>query len=228
MLYPWLAILLSTLAAAQTPVLRPGPGVVAPFVAAKPKPAYTDEARLARLEGSVLLSLVVASDGTTRDIHVSRSLGLGLDEIAVDNIRSWQFKPGAKDGVPVDVAVNEEVFFRPRRTLWDWHAVRAVFETPPGAMRPRLIKTKFPATVDTEENVSVAITFDVGTNGAPANLRVVKSSDRKWESQVLGAVREGWRFRAANREGRAVPARAWFEFVRGSHSPIPRPAIPGP
>jgi len=220
---PWLAFLISASAAAQSPVFRPGPGVVPPFVESRPKPAYTDEARLAKLEGGVLLSLVVGSSGLVRDVQVVRPLGLGLDESAVENVRSWQFKPGTKGGAPVDVEVNEEVFFRPERTLWDWHVVRAVFNPPPGVMRPVLIKTKFPPTVDQEENVSVTIAFDIGPQGLPANLRVVRSSDKKWEDALLAAVRDGWRFRAVGDQPAAVPA--WFEFVRGSHSPIPAPAI---
>jgi TonB family protein len=222
---PWLAVLISAIAAAQSPVFRPGPGIVAPFVVSRPKPAYTEEARLAKLEGGVLLSLVVGSDGVVRDIHVARPLGLGLDESAVENVRSWQFKPGAKNGVPVDVKVNEEVFFRPERTLWDWHVVRAVFNPSPGVLRPVLIKAKFPPTVDEEENVSVTIAFDIGPKGLPANLRVVRSSDKKWESEVLAAVRDGWRFRSGDHEGQPVTVPAWFEYVRGSHSPIPAPAI---
>jgi TonB family protein len=224
---PWLAVLiLAGAAAAQSPVFRPGPLVVAPFVVLRPKPAYTDEARLAKLEGGVLVSLVVGPEGGVRDPHVVRSLGLGLDESAVENVRSWQFKPGTKEGVAVDVAVDEEVFFRPQRTLWDWHAVRAVFDSPPGAVRPVLIKAKFPPTADEEENVSVTLAFDVGAKGVPENLRVVKSSDRKWESELLAAVRDGWRFRPASFNDKSVPVPAWFEFVRGSHSPIPAPVIP--
>ena len=80
-------------AAAQPPVLRPGPDVQAPFVVSKVKPDYSEEARLAKLEGSVLLSLVVGADGHSRDIQVARPLGLGLDENAVENVRAWQFQP---------------------------------------------------------------------------------------------------------------------------------------
>jgi len=189
-------------AAAQPPVFHPGTDVQAPFVVAKAKPEYTEEARLAKLEGSVLLSLVVAADGHPRDIQVARPLGLGLDESAVENVRAWKFRPGTRSGTPVDVLVNEEVFFRPQRTLWDWHLVRAVFHPPPLATRPVLSKVIFPATVDLEQNASVTIAFDVAPNGIPVHLRVVKSSDPRWE--------------------------AWFEFVRGSHSPIPTAAIPAP
>lgn len=215
-------------ATAQPPVLRPGPDVKAPFVVSKAKPEYSKEAGLAKLEGSVLLSLVVGADGHPRDIQVARPLGLGLDENAVENVRAWQFQPGAKNGTPVDVLVNEEVFFRPPRTLWDWHLVRAVFQPPPLATRPVLIKVKFPATVDLEQNASVTIAFDIGANGIPVHLRVVKSSDKRWEMELLAAMREGWRFNPGTVDGKPVETPAWFEFVRGSHSPIPPALIPTP
>jgi len=207
-------------------VFRPGPDVTAPFVIAKATPAYTEEARLAKLEGSVLLSLVVGVDGQPGDIQVGRALGLGLDEKAVENVRAWQFKPGTNKGIPVAVRVQEEVFFRPERTLWDWHVVRAAFRLPTLETRPVLIKIKFPATVDLEENASVTMAFDISSKGAPANLHVVKSSSAKWEGDLLAAVRDGWRFRPGIVDGKAATVPAWFEFVRGSHSPIPSVPIP--
>ena len=213
-------------AAAQPPVFQPGPDVRAPFVVAKAKPAYTEEAGLAKLEGGVLLSLVVGADGQPSDIQVTRPLGLGLDESAVESVRAWQFKPGLRNGVPVDVRVNEEVFFRSPRTLWDWHVVRVVFQPPVLGTRPVLIQTKFPATVEEEQNASVTIACDVGPNGVPLNVRVVKSSDARWESQLLAAVSKSWRFRPASINGKPVTAPAWFEFVRGSHSPIPPASLP--
>jgi TonB family protein len=223
----WLIFLLTCVtAAAQSPVFRPGPDVTAPFVIAKAMPAYTEEARLAKLEGGVLLSLVVGADGQPRDIQVTRPLGLGLDESAMESVRAWQFRPGVKNGVPVDVRVNEEVFFRSPRTLWDWHVVRVVFQPPALATRPVLIQTKFPATVDEEQNASVTIAFDVGPKGVPLNVRVVKSSDAKWEGQLLAAVRESWRFRPGSMDGKPITTPAWFEFVRGSHSPIPPASLP--
>jgi TonB family protein len=206
-------------------VFRLGPGIAAPFVVAKAKPEYTDEARLAKLEGSVLLSVVVDADGQPGDVQVVRPLGLGLDESAVENVRRWQFRPGTKGGTAVAVRANQEVFFRTGRDLWDWHAVRVIFLAPDGAARPVLVKTKFPATVDEEENASVTISFDVGRNGLPGSASVVKSSDPKWEQDLLAALR-GWRFRPGTQNGKPVVVRAWFEFVRGSHSPIPPAQIP--
>lgn len=211
----------------QPPVFRLGPGIAAPFVVSKAKPEYTQEALLAKLEGSVLLSVVVDAAGQPGDIHVDRPLGLGLDESAVENVRHWQFKPGIKEGTAVAVRASEEVFFHTERNLWDWHAVRVVFDVPAGAARPVLIKTKFPAAVDEEQNASVTISFDIPRNGVPANASVLKSSDPKWEKELLAALGEGWRFRAGTLDGKPLPVRAWFEFVRGSHSPIPPARIPG-
>ena len=208
------------------PIFRLGPGISAPFVIAKAMPEYSDEARLAKLEGSVLLSLVIDADGRPHDVQVVRSLGLGLNERAAESVRHWQFKPGVKNGIAVAVQVNEEVFFRTGRTLWDWHAVRAIFLPPDGVARPVLVKTKFPATVDEEQNASVTIAFDVGPRGLPANLRVVKSSNAKWEAGIVAAVRDGWRFLPGTRDGKPTAVPAWFEFVRGSHSPIPPVPIP--
>ncbi len=206
---------------------RAGPGIVAPFAAAKTPPEYTAEAGLARLEGGVLLSLVVGSDGQPRDIRVARPLGLGLDESAIENVTTWRFRPGTRNGMPADVQVDEEVFFRRPRDLWDWHLVRAVFHPPAGATRPAVMQARFPNTVDLEENVSVTIAFEVGLKGVPMNPRVLKSSDPKWDSELLRAF-ESWRFRAASRDDKPVTVPAWFEFVRGSHSPIPAADIPIP
>jgi TonB family protein len=210
----------------QATVFRLGPGLTAPFVVAKAKPEYSAEALLAKLEGSVLLSVVVDAAGQTGDIKVDRPLGLGLDESAVENVRHWQFKPGTKAGTTVSVRANEEVFFHTERDLWDWHAVRVFFALPDGAARPVLIKTKFPPTVDEEENASVTISFEVGRSGVPENASVVKSSDPKWEKDLLAALRD-WRFRPGTQNGKPAVVRAWFEFVRGSHSPIPPATIPG-
>ncbi len=223
----WLpAIFVCVSAAAQSPVFHLGPGIEAPFVAAKTRPAYSDEARLAKLEGSVLLSLVVGGDGHVRDIRVARPLGLGLDESAVDNVGTWHFNPGKKDGIPADVAVQEEVFFRPQRTLWDWHVVRAVFQTAPQEARPVLIGARFPPTINEEENGSVTVAFEIGMNGVPAGMSVIKSSNARWEAEILKAVREGWRFLPGRLNDKPVIVPAWFEFVRGSHAPIPPAQIP--
>ncbi|HET8825195.1 MAG TPA: energy transducer TonB [Terriglobales bacterium] len=77
-----------------------------------PEPEYSEEARKIKQQGMVVLSVVVDQQGRPRNIHIARSLGLGLDEKAIDAVKRWKFTPGTKDGIPVAVQVNVEVSFR--------------------------------------------------------------------------------------------------------------------
>src|SRR5438309_860395 len=93
-------------------VFRVGGGVSAPRVIFQPDPEYSEEARKAKYQGVCVLSLIVGPDGKPRDLKVSRSLGLGLDEKAIQAVNQWKFEPALKDGKPVAVAINVEVQFR--------------------------------------------------------------------------------------------------------------------
>ena len=93
-------------------VFRVGGGVSAPKQIYSPDPEYSEEARKAKYQGTCVLSLIVGPDGKPRDIHVARSLGLGLDEKAIEAVTTWKFEPAQKDGHPVSVAINVEVQFR--------------------------------------------------------------------------------------------------------------------
>jgi TonB family protein len=93
-------------------IYRVGNGVSAPRALYDPEPQYTDEARKAKVQGVVMLSLIVDPNGHPRDVKVARSLGMGLDEKAIEAVRTWRFDPARKDGQPVTVLVNVEVSFR--------------------------------------------------------------------------------------------------------------------
>jgi TonB family protein len=88
------------------------PGVTPPSVLRKVEPEYSEEARAARLQGAVILMVVIGTDGLTRDVRVVKGLGLGLDEKALEAIGQWQFQPGAKDGRSVAVTATIEVNYR--------------------------------------------------------------------------------------------------------------------
>jgi TonB family protein len=91
---------------------RVGGGVSAPGVIFKVEPEYSEEARKAKFQGTVLLSIVVDDKGQPRDIKVVRSLGLGLDEKAVEAVQKWRFRPGLRNGKAVPVYATVEVNFR--------------------------------------------------------------------------------------------------------------------
>lgn len=91
---------------------RIGGGVSAPVPIFKVEPEYSEEARKAKFQGTVLLAIVVDESGQTGNVRVVRALGMGLDEKAMEAVRKWRFKPGYKDGKPVSVLANVEVNFR--------------------------------------------------------------------------------------------------------------------
>ena len=91
---------------------RVGGGVSAPAVLVKVDPEYSEEARKAKYSGTVVLSVVVDPEGKARDIRVVKSLGMGLDEKAIEAVEKWKFKPGMKAGLAVPVRAQIEVNFR--------------------------------------------------------------------------------------------------------------------
>jgi periplasmic protein TonB len=91
---------------------RVGGGVSAPRALYNPDPQYSDEARKAKHQGIVVLWCVIGPDGRPHEMRVARSLGMGLDEKALEAVRTWRFEPALKDGRPVAVQVNIEVNFR--------------------------------------------------------------------------------------------------------------------
>jgi protein TonB len=93
-------------------VYRIGGGVSAPAVLLKVEPEYSEEARKAKWQGTVVLSLIVDDKGLPQELKVVRSLGLGLDQKAIEAVMKWRFKPGMKDGKPVAVQATIEVNFR--------------------------------------------------------------------------------------------------------------------
>jgi len=93
-------------------VYKVGGGVTSPVLLHKIEPEYSEEARKAKYQGTVLLYIEVSPDGRATNIRVARSLGLGLDEKAIEAVKQWKFKPGYKNGQPVTVAATIEVNFR--------------------------------------------------------------------------------------------------------------------
>jgi TonB family protein len=93
-------------------VYRVGGGVTAPALLSKIEPEYSEEARKAKYQGTVLLYIQVDPTGKAINMKVLHSLGLGLDEKAMEAVKKWKFKPGTKDGKPVTVEAQIEVNFR--------------------------------------------------------------------------------------------------------------------
>jgi len=92
-------------------VFHVGIGVSMPKPTHRVNPEYSAEAINARHQGTCLLLMVVGADGRPRDVKVVRSLGMGLDEKAVEAVQQWAFRPAVMDGKPVPVELNVEAYF---------------------------------------------------------------------------------------------------------------------
>jgi TonB family protein len=90
------------------------PGVSSPQLISKVEPYYSREARDSHLSGLVRLSIVIDPSGHVGNMLVTKPLGLGLDEKAMQAVIQWRFKPGEKDGNPVAIRATVEVNFKLR------------------------------------------------------------------------------------------------------------------
>ena len=86
--------------------------VTQPVLLWKIEPEYTDEARRAKIQGTVVLRIEVDTRGQAQNITVHQSLGLGLDERAIEAVRRWRFRPGYRNGKPWAAAAMVQVNFR--------------------------------------------------------------------------------------------------------------------
>ena len=96
-----------------------GPGIeaargvfTAPVLLVKTEPAYSEEARKGKVQGTVILLIEIDASGRPRNIRVRRPLGFGLEERAVEAVGRWRFRPAYRNGKPVPCSAEVEVNFR--------------------------------------------------------------------------------------------------------------------
>jgi TonB family protein len=88
------------------------PKVLPAEILSKPTPVYTQEARGLRIEGEVLLEVVLEASGSLRVVRIVRGLGHGLDDNAVRAAEQIRFKPASRDGQPADSTVVLHIIFQ--------------------------------------------------------------------------------------------------------------------
>jgi protein TonB len=87
-------------------------GVTPPQLVYKVEPEFSEEARKAKYQGVVVLTIQVDPSGNVRNIHVRQSLGLGLDEKAIEAVSHWRFRPAILDGKSVTTEAVVQVNFQ--------------------------------------------------------------------------------------------------------------------
>lgn len=203
------------------------PNEIQPGIIIRSDPEYSAEATRARVQSTVLLSIIVGEDGKAHDIKVAQGAGFGLDEKAIEAMGTWVFRPGMKDGKPAAMPANVEMNFHLQiRNDSEDHSnqfARLNFTLPPEASRPELVIGKLPGNPAAAGDQALRIHVQVGADGVPANVTVLGSTDKVWEQQAVRVIR-AWRFRPASLAGLAIPAEGVFELAHSS-PPEPEPMI---
>lgn len=204
------------------------PPPTAPDPLEKTEPEYSEEARVAELEGTVVLSATVSGDGSPHDLSVTQPLGLGLSDKAIEAVAKWRFNPGAFQGLPIPVLTSVAVDFRVPSKQSRWHLIRVEFYPPEGAPRPVFMSTRYPpgagiskATIDEGRLLgaigrlgTATLLFDVDEHGLPEHFWVTKASDDAWGNEAIAVVRD-WRFIPGTKDGIAVAVRCSLDLIWG-------------
>ena len=91
-------------------VLQVGGAVATPKKLVNVPPRYPDDALQAKVQGAVVLDVVLDADGVPTDVQVSRGVPM-LDAAAIEAVRQWRYEPTLMNGVPVPIALTVTVNF---------------------------------------------------------------------------------------------------------------------
>jgi TonB family protein len=185
-------------------------------------PQYSQEARLAGLEGAVVVQGVVAPDGSARSLQVARHLGLGLDEQALEAVSRSRFDAGSAG--PMEWELD---FTLPEKQS-HWHLVGVEFKAPAGVTRPAFAQADYPvgpgigvAAYDEAQLLNVigraataTLAFDIDERGDPGNFTVLDASEKTWGPQAAMLVRS-WRFFPGMKAGMPVSVPCIVSLVWG-------------
>ncbi|MEO8130345.1 MAG: TonB family protein, partial [Bryobacteraceae bacterium] len=188
-----------------------------------------DHVLLAELEGTVLITAIIGIDGTSSAAQISRAIGLGLDEKALEALAAWRFRPGTSGGKPVPVMAIIPVEFRIAPKTSRWHLTGVTFHLAQGVERPHILSPKFPegpgvsAREAMEEGsllrairreAMAVVLFDIDESGVPVHLAIESASAEVWAPEALAVVR-GWRFQPGMKEDQPVSVPCTFTLTWG-------------
>jgi TonB family protein len=176
-----------------------GEGITPPKVIKSVDPKYSDEAHRARLEGNVVLLVVVDTRGKPTDIKVEKSLGGGLDEQAIKAVRKWRFSPGTKNGVPVDATIHLNMAFHLEEPLpTDLYKVGGDVSAPKVISQPDPFYSEAARQAKLQGVVVLKIVVD--SNGKTKNIKVLRSLGGGLDEEAIEAVKR-WKFVPAKKNG---------------------------
>ena len=186
---------------------RVGGDVKAPVVVARVNPVYPEEARRARINGIVILETIIDHNGVVKDVTVHKPLPFGLSEAAVDAVKQWTFKPGTRNGEPVDVIFNLTINFMLDKNETDPGSGSAPLRVG-GDVHAPLVIEKVDASYTEEArnariNGIVILEVVVGRDGLVKDASVIKPLPFGLNQAALDAVKQ-WKFKPGTLDGNPV------------------------
>jgi TonB family protein len=181
--------------------VMPNSGMTPPTVLKSTLALYTDDARAHGIEGTVTIEAFIDEGGQIRSSRVFKSLGFGLDEVALASVQEWEFSPATRDGVPVFVVAQIDVQF----SLRSANALRiGNGVTPPTVLsrvEPKYTKEASIARL----NGTVVLQAVVKNNGTVDVIRVVRGLPYGMTDSAVEALKQ-WKFRPGKKDGQDVDA----------------------
>ena len=211
-------------------VYLPGNGVSPPSPVAMPGAESTAVARRLNARGEIDVSAVVQPDGTTASVTVSRSMGYGLDEKAIEAARKSRFKPCLKDGkaVPCLVGIGKTFALGPAGPDV-WHSGVLAFAQEEGVAPPDVEDGTLPKPDGVLVNESAILEFVVDIRGAVKDIKSIQGSQSACE--ILTQSLSTWKFRPAMKGSHPVEAVGRVRFTAGqderANYPVPAPLPQG-
>lgn len=189
-------------------LLDRAPADTAPSVAEYTTPVlYSDEARRAGLEGTVVVQAQVDAGGRVNAPRVTRVLGAGLDQNAVVAVRQWRFRPGTRNGVAVPMTVEIAIAFTLRNDRINAQIANDMVSlVGPGVTPPQAVRVAQPGRLGTGAAGTVVLDVVLLENGTPRIVRILRSLGPDADDAAVHAF-EQWRFSPASKDGRPIKVR---------------------
>jgi TonB family protein len=176
------------------------------------KPSYTEEARLAGVEGTAVVYAEIAKDGSPENLRVLRGLRHGLDQEALKTVQQWRFEPNLQNGQAVRVATYVPVRFRLDRQIYGVQQPATgndeIFQVAEGGITaPRIVSRVAPTYPEEARKAKIGGTIvlfvEITTSGTVANVVVLQGLGKGMDESAVSAMKQ-WKFAPATKDGRPV------------------------
>jgi TonB family protein len=176
------------------------------------KPSYTEEARLAGVEGTAVVYAEIAKDGSPENLRVLRGLRHGLDQEALKTVQQWRFEPNLQNGQAVRVATYVPVRFRLDRQIYGVQQPATgndeIFQVAEGGITaPRIVSRVAPTYPEEVRKAkiggTVVLFVEITTSGTVTNVVVLQGLGKGLDECAVSAMKQ-WKFAPATKDGRPV------------------------